>query len=143
MLTFSIKPFKNKFFETNKIQTKCINLYFVISFKEWCYGFGKSHLLNLKRYLENQITLCIFNSTKQKEKKYAIIAIQEDFTFHKLLCHGWNRRDLLVRVTTFLQNMNSHALLIHLVVDKPYTTIIIQTLYTTWGDSWGTLIKHY
>lgn len=34
LLTFSIKPFKNKFFKTNKIQTKCINLYFVISFKE-------------------------------------------------------------------------------------------------------------
>lgn len=70
-----------------------------------------------------------------KRKKNCALKICFFFTFSELLHFGRPGRRLLVKINIALHNMNSHALFTYRAVDKPNTTIVIKTLYTTRGDS--------
>lgn len=89
--------------------------------------------------------LTIWRKVKKKwlYKKEKKLFSKSVFTFSELLHFGRPGMDLLVNVNISLHTMNSHALFTYRVVDKPNTTIVIKTLYTTRDDSWCTLIKHY
>lgn len=123
-----------------------IIVFYVVCFREWYYEFWKPYLGDVV----NQITLSkVDNMKKRKEKwlydkrKKTVLSKSVFFTFSELLHFGRPGRLLLVKINIALHNMNSHALFTYRAVDKPNTTIVIKTLYTTRGDSWNMVIKHY